>query len=112
MNAAVLSAWAFAAGMYQKNPKRVKFHFALADITAIDPLNAAALAKGRHGTDKDNYRGLGYRVDARERAQMVELFNILAENGSKINPSNVKAAIVYYFGKQNLISGKAALTKA
>ena len=112
MNAAVLSAWAFAAGLYQKNPKRLKHHFDLATVTATDPLNATALAKGRHGTDPDNYRGLGYRTDARERAQMVELFNILAENGSKINASNVKAAIAYYFGKKNLLAGKAALAKA
>jgi hypothetical protein len=112
LNAAVLSAWAFAAGMYQKNHKRLKNHFEIANTTATDPLNAKALAKGRHGTDKDNYRGLGYRTDARERAQMVELFNILAENDSKINASNVKAAISYYFGKKNLLVGKAALDKA
>jgi hypothetical protein len=100
LNAAVLSAWAYAAGMYQKNPQRLKRHYALANVTATDPLNARALAKGRHTTDESNYRGLGYRVDPRERSQMVELFNILAEDDVKINASNVKAAISSYLEKR------------
>jgi len=32
----------------------------------------AALAKGRHKTDSENYRGLGYRTDAKARS-FVEL---------------------------------------
>lgn len=111
LNAAVLSAWAYAAGMYQKNPPRLKRHFALSAVTATDPLHAKALAGGKHKTDESNYRGLGYRTDARERAQMVELFNILAEGDVKINAGNVKAAISLYFGKKNLLEGRAALGK-
>lgn len=76
LNAAVLSAWAYAAGMYQKNQTRLKRHYSLSDVTATDPLNAKALASGRHKSDESNYRGLGYRTDPRERGQMVELFNI------------------------------------
>jgi hypothetical protein len=112
LNAAILSAWAYAAGLYQKNPKRLKLHYGIADVTAADPLNAKALAGGKHKTDATNYRGLGYRTDARERAQMVELFNILAEGDVKINAGNVKAAISLYFGKKNLLEGMAALKKA
>jgi hypothetical protein len=111
LNAAVLSAWAYSAGMYQKNVQRLKRHYSLADVTASDPLNAKALAGGKHKTDQSNYRGLGYRTDARERAQMVELFNILAERDVKINSGNVKAAISLYFGKKNLLEGQAALRK-
>ena len=112
LNAAVLSAWAYAAGLYQKNPQRLKRHYGIADVTASDPLNAKALAGGKHKTDASNYRGLGYRTDARERAQMVELFNILAESGVKINAANVKAAISLYFSKKNLLEGRAALRKS
>ena len=112
LNAAILSAWAYAAGLYQKNPQRLKRHYALADVTATDPLNAKALAAGRHKTDESNYRGLGYRTDPRERAQMVELFNILAEDDVKININNVRAAISAYFGKKNLLEAKAARNKA
>jgi hypothetical protein len=74
MNLAVLSAWAYVAGVLHSNDARLKRHFALAGTTGRDPLNAAALAKGRHKTDPENYRGLGYRTDTRERGRLVELF--------------------------------------
>ena len=100
LNGAVLSAWAYAAGMFQKSAQRLQRHYALADATGSDPLNAQALAEGKHKTDGDNYRGLGYRTDPRERAQMVELFYILAEDGEKIRPKNISAAIYARFAKQ------------
>jgi hypothetical protein len=112
LNAAVLSAWAYAAGMYQKNQVRLKHHYALADVTATDPLNAKALATGRHKSDESNYRGLGYRTDPRERGQMVELFNILAEDDVKINANNVRAAILAYFAKKSSIEAKQARNKS
>lgn len=112
LNAAVLSAWAFAAGLFQKNQQRLRRHYALANTTGTDPLNAKALATGKHRTDLTSYRGLGYRTDARERAQMVELFNILAEKDTKINSQNVKAAISLYFGKKNLLDAQDSLSRA
>jgi hypothetical protein len=99
-NAAVLAAWAFVAGMFQTRPEKLKRHYGLADIVGRDPLNAADSAKGRHTTDPPNYRGLGYRVDARERAQMVELFNIIADKGDKITTGNIRAAIYAWFAKK------------
>ncbi|MGH9740677.1 MAG: hypothetical protein ACRD4X_19120 [Candidatus Acidiferrales bacterium] len=62
LNIAVMSAWAYVAGMLQSNPTRLKRHFALRAGTGKDPLNAPALANGRHKTDAENYRGLGYRT--------------------------------------------------
>lgn len=112
LNAAVLSAWAYAAGMYQKNQTRLKRHYSLSDVTATDPLNAKALASGRHKSDESNYRGLGYRTDPRERGQMVELFNILAEDDEKINSNNVRAAILAYFAKKSSIEAKKARSKS
>ncbi|GAB9246866.1 hypothetical protein [Bradyrhizobium diazoefficiens] len=106
LNGAVLSAWAFAAGVFQGHPQRLKRHYAIADHTGHDPLNVAVLAKGRHKTDKDNYRGLGYRTDARERAQMVELFEIISGSGDKINAKSVNAAIYARFAKQALLDAK------
>lgn len=106
LNGGVLSAWAFAAGMFQAQPQRLKRHYALADHTGHDPLNAAVLAKGRHKTDNDSYRGLGYRTDARERAQMVELFEVVSGTGDKINAKNVNAAIYARFAKQALLDAE------
>jgi hypothetical protein len=77
----VLSAWAYVAGVLSGNAKRLARHYALKDQTGRDPLNAAALAKGRHGTDADNYRGLGYRTDAKERRRFAKLFYLQAEKG-------------------------------
>lgn len=55
---AVMSAWAFVAGVLQTNLVRLNRHYALADRNGGDPLNAAALAQGRHKTDPEQYRGL------------------------------------------------------
>ncbi|MFZ0418061.1 MAG: hypothetical protein WAM04_08140, partial [Candidatus Sulfotelmatobacter sp.] len=81
LNNAVMAAWAYVAGMLRNNPTRLKHHFDLRSSIGKDPLNAAALAKGKHKSDKENYRGLGYRTDAKERGRLVELFSLQAENG-------------------------------
>jgi hypothetical protein len=100
MNYAVLSAWAYVAGLLSSNDKRLQRHFELRLAKGKDPLNAAALAKGRHKTDSDNYRGLGYRTDAKERGRFVELFNAQAEKGEGINTSLINVAIAKYHAKQ------------
>jgi hypothetical protein len=99
MNAGVLSAWA-ASGLLQDNSVRLTRHFSLADATGRDPLNASALAKGRHKTDLDSYRGLGYRTDPKERGRLVELFYVQAEDGKGITASSVDIAIKKYHAKQ------------
>ena len=84
LNAAVLSAWAYVAGTLHNNSVRLQRHFGLAETAGRDPLNAGALARGRHRTDPDNYRGLGYRTDLKERGRLVELFGLQAEEGKGI----------------------------
>jgi len=83
LNYAVLSAWAYTAGILSRNQTRLKRHFSLRETKGKDPLNAAALARGRHRTDPENYRGLGYRTDAKERGRLVELFFLQAEKRSR-----------------------------
>jgi len=100
MNMAVLSAWAYVAGMLRANAPRLKRHFDLRHKTSKDLLNAAALAAGRHKSDAENYRGLGYRTDPRERGRFVELFNLQAEDGDGITPSSIDIAIKQYHAKQ------------
>lgn len=110
-NAAVLSAWAYTAGMLQKNKPRLAHHYALADTKGRDPLNAAALTNGKHRSDGSNYRGLGYRTDPRECGSMVELFFILAEDGEKVTAANVQAAIYAWFSKRNHLESEAQRRK-
>jgi hypothetical protein len=96
--------------MLRGNPMRLKRHYALRMATGKDPLNAAALANGRHKTDPENYRGLGYRTDPRERGRFVELFYLQAEDGKGITPSEIDIAIKQYHVKQaqlDLMKAKA-----
>lgn len=99
-NYAVLSSWAFVAGVLSTNLLRLQKHFSLKNQVGRDPLNVAVLAKGRHKTDAENYRGLGYRTDAKERGRMTELFFLQAEKGDGITANTVDVAIKRYHAKE------------
>jgi hypothetical protein len=111
LNAAVLAAWAYMAGALSTNAVRLKRHFALADTTGRDPLNASALARGKHRTDPENYRGLGYRTDLKERGRLVELFAMQAEEAKGITASAVDIAIKKYHAKQAQLEVQKAQAK-
>lgn len=113
-NMAVMSAWAYMAGMLRKNAPRLKRHFELRLAKGKDPLNARELAKSshRHKTDPENYRGLGYRTDAKERGRLVELFSIQADNGEGITPSAIDIAIEEYHIKQARLNVEKIKEKA
>ena len=110
-NYAILSAWAYVAGLLQANPTRLDRHYNLRAITGRDPLNAAALAKGRHKTDPDNYRGLGTRNDSKERGRCVELFYKQAEKGEGISPAVIETAIARYHAKKAVLEAKLVEAK-
>jgi hypothetical protein len=109
-NYAVLSAWAYIAGMLRANEVRLKKHYALRKQKR-DPLNAAALAKGRHKSDPENYRGLGYRTDPKERGRFVELFYLQAEKGEGITRNLIDVAIKRYHAKQAVLEAREAEEK-
>lgn len=100
---ATLSAWAFVAGVLYKNNVRLERHFELSTFTKSDPLNAKVLAKGRHKTDPENYRGLGTRTDVKDRGRLSELFFIQAEKGDGIIKRLVDFAIEKYHAKQAML---------
>lgn len=108
MNSAILSAFAYVAGLLHANDTRLKRHYALKARTGSDPLNAAALAKGKHKTDPENYRWLGYRTDPKERGRFVELFYLQAEKGEGIATHLVDLAIKKYHAKHALLEVKEA----
>lgn len=108
---AVLAAWAFAAGTLQSNTVRLSRHYELSESKTTDPLNAKVLAKARHKSDPDNYRGLGTRTDAKERGRLVELFFFQAEKGSGITKDLANAAIMKYYAKQATIEAEEAAKK-
>jgi hypothetical protein len=96
----ILSAWAYVAGVLQSNATRLEKHYKLRDRRGKDPLNADAMARGRHKSDPENYRGLGTRNDVKERGRCVELFFLQAENGGGIISAVIDAAIKRHFTKQ------------
>ena len=112
LNYAVLSSWAFVAGLLSKNQVRLDRHFSIKAQTGRDPLNASALAKGRHKTDPENYRGLGYRTDAKERGRFVEVFYIQADKGDGISSSLIDLAIKKFHAKQAQLEVLAAEQRA
>lgn len=111
MSLAVLAAWAFVAGCLQKNAVRLQKHFELSNYHNHDPLNAKVLAKARHKTDPENYRGLGTRTDAKERGRLVELFYFQAEKGTGITRDLTAAAIAKYYAKQAALEAEEAANK-
>jgi hypothetical protein len=112
LNLAIMAAWSYVAGVLHSNPQRLKRHFALKDWTSHDPLNASQLALGRHWTDPQNYRGLGYRTDPQERGRFAELFFIQAEDGKGITKSAIDIAIKKYHAKQGQLEVQEAEAKA
>ena len=90
---------------------RLERHYALTDVKNIDPLNAKILAKARHKTDPENYRGLGTRTDAKERGRMAELFYFQAEKGIGITKDLANAAIARYYAKQAALEADEASKK-
>lgn len=98
-NYSVLASWAYIAGILEDNDVRLKRHFNLSDIEGSDPLNASAMAKGRHKTDPENYRGLGTRADKKELGRLSELFFLQAEKGAGITSALVDLAIKKYHAK-------------
>jgi len=111
LNYAVLSSWAYIAGVLSKNETRLKRHYNLKNATSVDPLNSAALAKGRHKTDPENYRGLGTRTDAKERGRLAEAFFLQAEKDSGITSAMIDVAIKKYHMKQALLDVSEAESK-
>lgn len=99
LNYSILSSWAYIAGILEDNATRLSRHFELSQTNSVDPLNASALAKGRHKTDPENYRGLGTRTDKKERGRFSELFYLQAEKGDGINSGKVDIAIKKYHAK-------------
>ena len=97
----IMTAWSYVAGILQSNPQRLQKHYDLTTtIEGRDPLNAKEMAKGRHKSDPENYRGLGTRSDAKERGRCVELFHLQAESGKGITGAVVDAAIKRHYAKQ------------
>jgi hypothetical protein len=110
LNSAIIASWAYVAGILNANEPRLKRHYGLVS-SGSDPLNATALASGKHRSDPPNYRGLGYRTDAKERGRLTELFFLQAEKGDGITKKNIEVAIAKFHAKQAALEVAKAESK-
>jgi len=110
-NIALLAAWAFIAGTLQSNKPRLQRHFELSKANTKDPLRADLLAKARHPTDSESYRGLGNRSDPKERGRFTQLFWLQAEKGSGFTTNMIDSAIKGYEAKRALLAYQEAKQK-
>lgn len=99
-NYSVVSSWAFVSGVLQNNKTRLQRHYSLKNNNKnTDPLNAGALAEGRHKNDPEKYRGIATRYGKKELGRMAELFYAQAENGNGIKKGLIDIAISQYHAK-------------
>lgn len=110
----VAASWAYAAGLFQRDPDALKAHYALSDGGGPkdDPLNAKDLSKARFKpTDPDTYRGLGARISNEELGRMFSVFLLQATKASKpgINLKLANAAIQTYQAVKTKYEAEKAL---
>ena len=96
---AIVSSWAYAAGLLQRDRKRMTKLYSMPEFSgSSDPLNAQAMCRARlEDIDPEGYRGLGTRLEASERGRLLRLF--LLYSGSekeKITLDQCNAAIRKY----------------
>ena len=110
-NIALLAAFALVAGSLHNNQTRLLKHFSLKDQKTREPLRSELLAKGRHASDPENYRGLGFRTDPKERGRFAELFYLHAEKGGGFTTPLIDAAIKGYEAKRAHLALQEAKAK-
>ena len=74
----IAAAWAYTAGVLQRQQKRLKVHYELPALydakSSPDPLNSVAMSQAKPHGEKQTYRGLGTRQTSKEAQRLVQLF--------------------------------------
>jgi len=114
LSLAVVSSWAYASGLFQKNPDLLKILYSLPNTVSPpdDPLNAKALSTARlKGVDQDTYRGLGTRSSPNELGRMLEVFIVLCKDATskRITTKLANAAIQSYEAKKAVQAANKAI---
>ena len=95
-NLSMITSWAFAVGVLQNLPERLKKLYSLPELcNGDDPLSAVEMAKSKHKIlDSESYRGLGTRSDNNERGRLLQLFlDYSNSQKSKITQQMCEASI-------------------
>ena len=110
---AVLSSWAFTAGLLQGDQSALAKLYSLPVASGSqDPLNAKAMTESRHPTDPATYRGLGTRYSPEDRGRVTELFIQYSNAGTKVVTKKlIESAIMTYEAKVAVLKAKKAKEK-
>lgn len=111
----IISAWAFTAGVLQRDKKKLNKFYSLPDKSGDkDPLNALAMRDAKHKTiDSESYRGLGTRTDDKERGRLLQLFlNYSASDKPRISKDMCNTAIDIYHANRAKIDAEEKRKKA
>jgi hypothetical protein len=108
----VLCGWSFVAGLLQSHPDRLANHYQIPKTDKkkgiVDPLNADEMSRYKHEWDKETYRGLATRSDAKDRQRTAQLFLAKSANkGVMINKNLMDEAVSQVFGLTGLAKGYA-----
>ncbi len=113
-NLAIITSWAFTAGVLQAYPDRLKKFYNLPDLSGNDdPLNAEAMSVAKHNTDLETYRGLATRTDQKERGRVLQLFlKYSSSQKPKITKEMCDAAIALFHSNKARIDTEKKLKQA
>ncbi len=96
----VLSSWAFAAGLLQRDKARLAKLYQLPEKSkGKNPLAAREMADYHHqSADRETYRGLGTRSDKKERGKLIELFLLYSSKQQpRITSQLIDSAVTNYY---------------
>lgn len=111
MTESVISAWAYVAGLLQKNPLRLQNHYSIPKLNKAvsDPLNSRDMSTFRHDSDDPTYRGLGTRSAIKDRQRMAQLFLARSLEKDKVIDKNLmNKAVSQVVGIKSLQKGYTA----
>ena len=114
-NLAIITSWAFASGVLQRTPERLKKLYQLPDLcNGDDPLSAIEMAKSKHKVlDSESYRGLGTKSDNNERGRLLQLFLDYSKSPKpKINEEMCNASISMFHSNLDRKKAEESTKKA
>jgi len=114
-NLAIITSWAFASGVLQRSPERLKKLYRLPELcNGDDPLSAIEMAKSKHKVlDSESYRGLGTRSDNNERGRLLQLFLDYSKSPKpKINEQMCNASISMFHSNLDRKKAEESTKKA
>jgi len=113
MSMAVLSSWAFVAGLLQDKKDALNKFYSLPKFSGDkDPLVAKYMSESSHPKDPPTYRGLGVRYSVEDRGRVTEMFiQYSLSDSRRITKVMIDSAIASYEAKVAIKKAREAREK-